>query len=55
MTTSEVENFPGYPEGVSGPEMIEDLHKQAKRFGTIFVSTNVKSVDFSSRPPSYIS
>lgn len=50
MTTSEVENFPGYPDGVTGPEMMEHLHTQAAKFGTNFIHSNVKSVDCSSRP-----
>jgi thioredoxin reductase (NADPH) len=47
---TEVENFPGFPEGIQGPDLMEILKKQAARFGTQFVSGAVKSVDFSSRP-----
>ena len=46
-TTTDVENFPGYPEGIMGPEMMLDLKKQAERFGTKIISGMVKSVDFS--------
>lgn len=48
--TTDVENFPGYPEGVSGPDMMEDLRRQAERFGTVFRSGTVTSVNFASRP-----
>ena len=48
-TTTEIENFPGYPEGTSGFEMMEDLGKQARRFGDVR-SGFVKSVDLSQRP-----
>ena len=50
MTTTEVENFPGYPVGVSGPEMMMDLKKQAERFGTRFVYKSATEVDFSAWP-----
>ena len=50
MITSEVENFPGYPEGVLGPQMMSDLRTQAERFGTEFVTDDVVSVDLSERP-----
>lgn len=50
MTTTEVDNFPGYPNGIQGPEMMEDLRKQAERFGTVVRYEFVSSVDFSSRP-----
>jgi len=49
-TTTEVENFPGYPEGVTGPVMMEDLKTQAERFGTDVRWGEVTSVDFSKRP-----
>jgi thioredoxin reductase (NADPH) len=48
--TTEVDNFPGYPEGVTGPVMMEDLRKQAERFGTDIRFGYVSSVDFSSLP-----
>lgn len=48
--TTEIENFPGYPNGVSGAEMMEDLKKQAQRFGTDIRQGNIESVDFSKRP-----
>jgi thioredoxin reductase (NADPH) len=50
MTTTDVENYPGFAEGVMGPELMEVMRKQAGRFGTRFVSKNVTKVDFSSRP-----
>ncbi len=50
MTTTEVDNFPGYPNGIQGPEMMEDLRKQAERFGTVVRYEFVSSVDLSSRP-----
>lgn len=49
-TTTEVENFPGYPEGITGPEMMEDLKKQAARFGTDVRYGLATSADFSSLP-----
>lgn len=49
-TTTEVENFPGYPEGVTGPKMMEDLESQAERFGTDIRWGIATKTDFSSRP-----
>lgn len=49
-TTTEVENFPGYPEGITGPELMEDLKKQAQRYGTEIFPGRATSVDFSVRP-----
>jgi thioredoxin reductase (NADPH) len=50
MITSDVENYPGYPDGVLGPEMMQDLRRQAERFGTEFITDDVTRVDFSERP-----
>src|SRR5438128_3296719 len=50
MITSDVENYPGYPDGVLGPEMMQDFRRQAGRFGAEFVTDDVTRVDFSERP-----
>jgi thioredoxin reductase (NADPH) len=50
MTTTEVENFPGFPEGINGPELIANMKKQAERFGTEFIMEDIDKVDFSARP-----
>ena len=50
MITSDVENYPGFPEGIMGPEMMDLLRAQAKRFGTEFFSGDVVDVDLSERP-----
>ena len=49
-TTTEIDNFPGYPQGITGSEMMEDLKKQAERFGTQVRYGVVTKVDFSKRP-----
>ena len=50
MLTSDVENYPGYPDGVMGPEMMEDFEAQAARFGAEMRPDNIERVDFSERP-----
>jgi thioredoxin reductase (NADPH) len=50
MITSDVENYPGYPDGVMGPAMMADFRRQAERFGAVFVTDDVTKVDFSERP-----
>ncbi len=50
MLTTDVENYPGFPEGVNGPEMMELFKKQAVRFGTKVVEEDIESCDFSTRP-----
>jgi thioredoxin reductase (NADPH) len=50
MITSDVENYPGYPDGVMGPEMMADFRRQAERFGAEFVTDDVTRVDFSEQP-----
>ncbi len=50
MVTSDVENYPGYPDGIMGPEMMAEFRRQAERFGTEFVTDDVTRVDFSEQP-----
>ena len=50
MLTSDIENFPGYPQGIGGPEMMMQLREQAERFGLEVQDRNVESVDLSQRP-----
>jgi len=50
MTTSEVENYPGFEGGILGPEMMEKFEQQARRFGTEMMAEDVTAVDFSKRP-----
>lgn len=50
MWTSEVENFPGFPHGIKGPEMMAKFKEQAERFGTAVRQENIESVDVSARP-----
>jgi thioredoxin reductase (NADPH) len=48
--TTEVENYPGFPEGIQGPELMQKMREQAARFGTAIVEATVESVDFAKRP-----
>jgi thioredoxin reductase (NADPH) len=50
MITSDVENYPGYADGIMGPEMMQDFRRQAERFGSEFVTDDVTRVDFSEEP-----
>jgi thioredoxin reductase (NADPH) len=50
MITSDVENYPGYADGVLGPEMMQEFRRQAERFGTDFITDDVTRVDFTERP-----
>jgi thioredoxin reductase (NADPH) len=50
MITSDVENYPGYPQGTEGPKMMQDFREQAERFGAQIIDIDVNEVDFSKRP-----
>src|SRR5687768_9643105 len=50
MITSDVENYPGYPDGIMGPAMMADFRRQAERFGAEYITDDVTRVDFSERP-----
>src|SRR5438034_8137791 len=54
MLTTEVENYPGFPAGVTGPAMMEMFQKQAERFGTRVVGEDIIGCDFSQRPFKFI-
>ena len=47
MITSDVENYPGYPDGVLGPEMMQDFRRQSERFGVEYITDDVTRVEFS--------
>jgi thioredoxin reductase (NADPH) len=50
MLTTEVDNYPGFPQGIQGPELMQNMRKQAERFGAEFIEKNVEAVDFSKSP-----
>jgi len=54
-TTTEIENFPGFPEGRDGPELMMDMETQAKRYGTRVIYETIKSIDMSKRPFTLVS
>ncbi len=50
MLTTEVDNYPGFPQGIQGPELMQNMRKQAERFGVEFIEKNVEAVDFNKSP-----
>ena len=50
MLTTKVDNYPGFPQGIDGPELMMNMRKQAERFGADFIEKNIDKVDFSKKP-----
>lgn len=50
MITTDVENYPGFPRGIQGPQLMADMRSQAERFGSEFVTGKADKIDFSERP-----
>src|SRR4030042_3432490 len=50
MLTTDIENFPGFPEGILGPDLMKKFRDQAERFGAEIINIDVRSIDFRSRP-----
>src|SRR5688572_11287853 len=55
MTTTDVENYPGFPEGITGPDMMVAFRKQSERFGTRIITQDVERVDLGKRPFTVVS